>query len=88
MKNLLNLGKALNKAEQKSIHGGNFGISDGDCNQAQQAQISCNPSGDSSECDLDAVCVGTNGQEFDLSHGPIPSPSIFFYLGGVCGCVN
>ena len=63
MKNLLNLGKALNKTEQKEVFGGRrpVGISDGDCNQQQQSQIPCNPWGNSSECELDAVC-GSNSR--------------------------
>ena len=70
-KSIVNIGKVLNKKEQKNVFGGNFGFSDGDCNQAQQSAIICDPYGNSSECDLDAVCVGTqpmyggaNGQIF------------------------
>lgn len=59
MKNLKNLGKTLNKSEQKAINGGgrNIGISDGDCNEQQQNQISCDPYGMTGfSCELDAYC--------------------------------
>lgn len=56
MKNLLNLGKVLNKAEQKEVFGGRrpVGISDGQCINGG----SCNPYGDSSECEFDSYCQG------------------------------
>ena len=90
MKNLLKLGKSLDKVEQKEILGGrrSVGLSDGDCNQTQQSQITCNPYGSSSECDMDAVCIGINPIEVgnDATY-PIGDGSNVYYLSGRCSCL-
>ena len=58
-KSILNIGKELNKKEQKHVFGG-LGFSDGDCDPMEQSQIVCDPYGSGSECDIDGFCAGTN----------------------------
>ena len=73
-KSILNLGKVLNKIQQKNITGSggrSVGISDGDCDQNQQSQIHClnNPN----VCDLDAKCNEQTGKcDCDTSAGYNP----------------
>ena len=81
-KSIVNLGKVLNRKEKKNVFGGNFGFSDGECDQQEQSAIVCDPYGNGSECDLDATCQGTN---------PIyGGANNQFFLGwgsGSCQCV-
>lgn len=57
-KQILNIGDALNKTEQKQIMGGRgFGISDGECDQLSQQEIVCDPYSPINFCDLDAICL-------------------------------
>jgi hypothetical protein len=72
-KQILNLGKALSKAEQKQINGGYAPecISDEDCNQGMNNQ--------DSYCDLSkALCVDPNsdpeGDNFGCDTNPITNP--------------
>jgi len=77
MKNLLKLGEELTRTQQQEIKGGlrPVGISDGDCTTGG----SCDPYGDSSECELDAVCQGTHSHTLPNGH--------VAYFAGVCTCV-
>lgn len=62
-KQILNIGKALNKVEQKAIIGGTtFGISDGKCNQMLEDEKVC--TGYNVGCDLDANCINHNSSGF------------------------
>lgn len=79
MKDLLKLGEALTRKQQREIKGGGrpVGFSDGDCTTGG----SCDPYGDGSDCtDLDHYCVGIYPE-------PVPGmPGGVAYLGGVCTC--